>query len=187
MHDLNLVFLLFITAIDPYSLFKFIIFKLFLYNYYLCFTAPEPVEDALVILVGNVINITWSPPFISNGEILQYIVRRVNSSGKFYYHISGNKNYLELPFYNDALVFISAVNQYGQSNYEVAKSNGMTINMYLLYSIVFIISCIAPCLPSPCVNGLCVTNVYDQYCYCPDSFHGRFCESTQKVGSGICT
>ena len=145
----------------------------------------------MVTLVGDVINITWSPPFIFNGEILQYIVQRVNSSGKFYYHISGNRNYLELPFYNDALVFISAVNQYGQSSYERAKTNiyGMPMNniMYVLYCIVFIISCIAPCLPSPCVNGSCFTNFYDPYCYCPDSFHGRFCESTQKVGSGICT
>ena len=91
------------------------------------FTAPEPVENALVTVVGNVIKITWSPPFISNGEILQYIVQRVNSSGKSYHHVSGNRNYLELPSYSNALVFISAVNQYGQSSFEVAKSNGMII------------------------------------------------------------
>ena len=88
------------------------------------FTAPEPVENALVTVVGNIIKITWSPPFISNGEILQYIVQRVDSNGKSYHHISGNRNYLELPSYNNALIFISAVNQYGQSSFEVAKSNG---------------------------------------------------------------
>ena len=83
-------------------------------------------------VVGNVIKITWSPPFISNGEILQYIVQRVTSSGKSYHHVSRNKNYLELPYNNNALVFISAVNQYGQSSFEVAKSNGMTIKyMYV--------------------------------------------------------
>ena len=95
------------------------------------FTVPEPVQNALVTVVGNVIKITWSPPYIPNGEILQYIVQRVTSSGKSYHHISGNRNYLELPYYNNALVFISAVNQYGQSSFELAKSNGITINMYV--------------------------------------------------------
>ena len=100
------------------------------YNFYI-FTAPEPVQNALVTVAGNVIKITWSPPSTSNGEILQYIVQRVNSSGKSYHHILGNRNYLELPYYNNALVFISAVNQYGQSSFELAKSNGMILNMYV--------------------------------------------------------
>ena len=89
--------------------------------------APESVQNPLVVLVGNIINVTWSPPSTSNGKIVQYIVQRRNSSGKFYHHVSGNTNYLELSFYNDALVFIAAVNQYGQSSFEVAKSSGMKI------------------------------------------------------------
>ena len=88
------------------------------------FSAPSSVQSSLVTLVGNMINITWSPPAITNGMILQYIVRRTNSSGKSYHHISGNQNYLELPYFNDALVFVAAVNQYGQSSFELAKPSG---------------------------------------------------------------
>ena len=87
--------------------------------------APTSVQNATVTAVGNVINITWSSPSISNGMILQYIVRRINSSGKSYYHVSRDKSYLELPYFNDALVFVSAVNQYGQSSFEQAISSGM--------------------------------------------------------------
>ena len=82
------------------------------------------MQSSLVTLVGNTINITWSPPAITNGMILQYIVQRINSSGKSYHHISGNQNHLELPYFNDALVFVAAVNQYGQSSFELAKSSG---------------------------------------------------------------
>ena len=56
--------------------------------------------------------------------ILQYIVKRINSSGKSYQYISRDQNYLELPYFNDALVFVAAVNQYGQSSFEQAKSSG---------------------------------------------------------------
>ena len=87
-------------------------------------TAPSSVQNTSVTLVGDMINITWSPPSISNGFILQYIVQRINSSGKSHYYVSGNQNYLELPYFNDALVFVAAVNQYGQSSFERAKSNG---------------------------------------------------------------
>ena len=89
------------------------------------YIAPIPVQNTLVTLVGNIINITWSPPSTANGMILQYIVKRINSSGKYYHHVSRDKLYLELPYFNDALVFVSAINQYGQSNFEQAKSNGM--------------------------------------------------------------
>ena len=84
------------------------------------------MQNSLVTLVGNTINITWSPPSTPNGIILQYIVQRINSSGKSYHHISRNQNHLELPYNNDAaaLVFVAAVNQYGQSNFKVAQSNG---------------------------------------------------------------
>ena len=70
------------------------------------------------------INITWSPPSISDGMILQYIVQRINSSGKSHYYVSGDQNYLELPHFNDVLVFVAAVNQYGLSSFEQAKSSG---------------------------------------------------------------
>ena len=71
------------------------------------------------------INVTWSPPSVSNGIIVQYIVQRINSSGKSYHHVPGNQNYLELPYYNDALVFVAAVNQYGQSSFKLSESAGM--------------------------------------------------------------
>ena len=87
-------------------------------------TAPSSVQNTSVTLVGDMINITWSPPSISNGMIVQYIVQRINSSGKSHYYVSGNQNYLELPHLNEALVFVAAVNQYGQSSFEQAKSSG---------------------------------------------------------------
>ena len=86
--------------------------------------APSSVQNTLVTLVGDMINITWSPPSISNGKILQYIVKRVNSSGRSYHYISRDQNYLELPYFNDALVFVAVVNQYGQSSFEQANSSG---------------------------------------------------------------
>ena len=92
-------------------------------------TAPSSVQNTSVTLVGDVINITWSPPSISNGMILQYIVQRINSSGKFSHYISRDQNYLELPYFNDALVFVAAINQYGQSSFVQAKSSGKR-NMY---------------------------------------------------------
>ena len=96
-------------------------------------TAPSSVQNTSVTLVGDVINITWSPPSISNGKTLQYIVKRINSSGKSYHYISGDQNYLELSYFNDALVFVAAVNQYGQSSFEQAKSSGKKINTYMLF------------------------------------------------------
>ena len=76
------------------------------------------------MVVGDMINITWSPPSITDGMILQYIVLKINTSGRSYYRVSGNQNYLELVYFSDALVFVSAVNQYGQSSFEQAKSSG---------------------------------------------------------------
>ena len=105
------------------------------------FSAPSSVQNALVTLVGNMINITWSPPSISNGMILQYIVQRINSSGKSYHYISGTQNYLELSYFNDALVFVAAVNQYGQSSFELAMSSGM--KTYSTYSTLVV------CMYSP--------------------------------------
>ena len=93
-------------------------------TYLFSYLAPSSVQNASVTLVGNIINITWSPPSVSNGMILQYIVQRINSSGKSYYYVSRNENYLKLPYFHDALIFVAAVNQYGQSKYERAKSSG---------------------------------------------------------------
>ena len=93
-------------------------------NLNLIFSAPSSVQSALVTLVDDMINITWSPPSITNGMILQYIVQRINSSGKFYHFISRNQNSLTLPYFNDALVLVAAVNQYGQSNFTLATSSG---------------------------------------------------------------
>ena len=138
------------------------------------------MQNSLVTLVGSTINITWSPPSITNGMILQYIVQRINSSGKSYHHISGNQNYLELPYFNDALVFVTAVNQYGQSSFELAKSSGKK-NMHPMFVLTYQYT--APCLPSPCINnGTCVTvNITNLRCVCNGSFFGQYCESTQKV------
>ena len=142
------------------------------------------------------INITWSPPSITNGMILQYIVQRINSSGKSYYHVSGNQDYLELPYFNDALVFVSAINQYGQSSFEQAISSGKNMIStyvascrcnYILQCSLYVLShyYTAPCLPSPCINdGTCVImNVTHHYCVCVNLFFGDFCEFSQKVST----
>ena len=70
------------------------------------------------------INVTWTPPVVPNGIIYQYIVQRVNSSGKFYNHVPANQHTISLPYFNDALVFVAAVNLYGQSDFEYVKSKG---------------------------------------------------------------
>ena len=92
--------------------------------------APSPVQDALVTLVDEMINVTWSPPTIPIGMIYQYIVQRINSSGTFYYHVLGNQYHILLPYYNDALLFVSAVNLFGQSDFKHAKPNGMLALSY---------------------------------------------------------
>ena len=70
------------------------------------------------------VNITWLPSSIFNGLIVQHIVQRIDSSGKSYYSVSGDQHYLELPYFNNSLVSVAAVNQYGQSSFEMAKSSG---------------------------------------------------------------
>lgn len=85
------------------------------------------MQNALVTVVGNIIKVTWSPPSISNEVILQYIVQKIDSSGRSYHYVSGNQNYLELPYFNNALVLVAAINQYGQSSFEQAKSNGTKV------------------------------------------------------------
>ena len=91
---------------------------------YINILAPTSVQNASVSVAGNIIIITWSPPSISNGMILQYIVQRINSSGPSYYYVSGDSNYFALSYFNGAVVFVSAVNLYGQSEFEIARSRG---------------------------------------------------------------
>ena len=83
------------------------------------------MQNSLVTLVGTTINITWSPPSTPNGIIHQYIIRRINSSGTFSHRVSGNQRHILLPYFDDALVFVSAVNLFGQSEFKRAQSAGM--------------------------------------------------------------
>jgi len=90
----------------------------------LCCLAPSPVLDIVTTLVDGMVNVTWSPPAIPNGVIYQYIVQRINSSGTFTYYVPANQHHILLSYINDALVFVSAVNIFGQSEFERAKSAG---------------------------------------------------------------
>ena len=73
------------------------------------------------------INVTCTPSVILNGIIYQYIVQRVNSSGKFDHHVPANQHTISLPNFNDALVFVAAVNLYGQSDFKNVKSQGIVV------------------------------------------------------------
>ena len=115
---------------------------LYYINTYFIISVPSSVQNATVMVVGDMINITWSPPSITDGMILQYIVLRINTSGRSYYRVSGNQNYLELIYFNNALVFVSAINQYGQSSFEQAKSSGKeTIYIFTMNALVDLITC----------------------------------------------
>ena len=92
-------------------------------------SVPSPVENAVLTLVDEVINVTWTPPVVPNGIIYQYIVQRVNSSGKFYHHVPANQHTISLPYFNDALVFVTAVNLYGQSAFEYAVPDGNNMEL----------------------------------------------------------
>jgi len=77
------------------------------------------------------VNVTWTPPVVPNGIIYQYIVQRVNSSGKFCHNVPANQHTISLPYFNDALVFVAAVNLFGQSVFELTVPKGMqTINIF---------------------------------------------------------
>ena len=71
------------------------------------------------------INVTWTPPVVPNGIIYQYIVQKVNSSGKFYHPVPSNQLTISLPYFNDALVFVAADNLYGQSELEHVEPKGV--------------------------------------------------------------
>ena len=89
--------------------------------------APSPVQDVLIALVDEMVNVTWSPPATPNGVIQQYIVQWINSSGRFTHRVSANQYHILLPYFNNALVFVSAVNLFGQSEFERAQSAGMLL------------------------------------------------------------
>ena len=92
-------------------------------------------------LAGNIVKISWSPPSIFNGLIVQYIVQKINSSGKSYYSVSGDQHYLELPYFNDAMVSVAAVNQYGQSSFKLAKSSGKK-SLSTAFTYMYVCACI---------------------------------------------
>ena len=96
------------------------------FNFYII--VPSPVQEALLAVVEDFINVTWSPPAVPNGVIYQYIVKQVNPNDTSYYHVSGNEHSVLLPFSNITRIFISAVNLYGYSTQEfVTSSRGMEV------------------------------------------------------------
>ena len=84
------------------------------------------------------INVTWTPSVVPNGIIYQYIVQRVNSSGKFYHHVPANQNTISLLYFNDTLAFVAAVNLYGQSDLVLAISQGGCLCTDILYITVLL-------------------------------------------------
>ena len=97
--------------------------------------ASSPIEEASITLTdgGNMI-VSWTPLTRFAVRIHQYIVKIINSSGTFYYNLLENQHQIVLPYFRDTLVFVSAVSQFGQSDYVLAKSNGMFSRMYALYN-----------------------------------------------------
>ena len=91
--------------------------------------APSPVQDAVLTLINGFIRVTWTPPIVPNGIIYQYIVQRINSIGKFYSYFSATNNHTTLPYFNDTVVFVAAVNLYGQSKFIHAVPEGMCNNI----------------------------------------------------------
>jgi len=90
--------------------------------------APSAVQEALVTLVNGEVNVTWSPPASPNGVIHQYVVQRINDSGTYYQHVAGNLHTTTLSYHSDVLVFIAAINLYGQSRLKHAKPKGIHDN-----------------------------------------------------------
>lgn len=78
----------------------------------------------MLTLLDAIVEVTWKPPAVPNGIIYQYVVQRVNASGRFFQHIFGNQLDTSLVYYSDALVLVAAVNLYGQSQFEYAESKG---------------------------------------------------------------
>ena len=94
-----------------------------------CHLAPSPVQNVLVKLIDSqMINVTWSPSVIHTSAVHQHVIKRINSSGTFYYHVSADQYHIVLPYYNDALIFVSAVGLFGLSDFEHAKTSGKTFS-----------------------------------------------------------
>ena len=144
--------------------------------------APSAVRNLEVKLFYNIILISWSPPLRAYGTILQYIVQRVTSSGKSYHYVLGSENYLILSYSEGVAIFVAAVNQYGQSIFEVARMHGAYENYRNIVCInLFIYMPVDPCQPSPCINdGTCTFfGINNLYCNCTNSYSGQFCQSGQ--------
>ena len=95
----------------------------------LYYLAPSPVKNAMMTLTdAEMINVTWSPSITVTGPVYQYIIKRINSSGIFYYHVSADQYHIVLPYYDDALVFVSAVNLHGVGDFEQARPSGKPFN-----------------------------------------------------------
>ena len=126
------------------------------------------------------INVTWTPPVVPNGIFYQYIVQRVNSSGKFYHYVPANQHSISLSSFDDALVFVAVVNLYGQSEYKRAESQGRQY-ITIIYSNTSKLI-IEICLPSPCINGgTCTIRNGTFLCNCMEFFAGAYCEEILKV------
>ena len=103
--------------------------------------APSPVQNASVKLIdAEMINVTWSPSVIFTSKVHQHVIKRINSSGTFYYHVSADQYHIVLPYYNDALIFVSAVGLFGLSDFEQAKTSGKRFS-YLTCCIIQSILC----------------------------------------------
>jgi len=155
--------------------------------------APSPVQDALLTLHNGIVEVTWEPPVTPNGMIYQYIVQRTNASGIFFQHISASQFNTSLPYFNDALVSIAAINLYGQSQFEHAESKGIHIQNTSSLEINNYV-CTEACLPSPCINdGTCVTTMDGGsqemfHCVCTPQFTGVYCEtSTPRTNGNVST
>ena len=95
----------------------------------LYYLAPSSVQNVIVTLIdAEMINVTWLPSVTVTDIVHQYIIKRINSSGTFHYHVSANQQHIVLPYYNDALVFVSAVNLFGVSDFEQAQPSGKPFN-----------------------------------------------------------
>jgi len=82
----------------------------------------------VLTVVDGMINVIWTPPVVPNGIIYHYIVQRVTSSGKFYHHVPANQHTISLPHHNSTIIFVAAVNLYGQSVFEHAVPTGVHNN-----------------------------------------------------------
>lgn len=142
-------------------------------------SVSSQVQDAFLSMHNGMISATWAPPANPNGIIYQYIVERVNSSGTFYHHVPATQLTISLPPFNDALIFMTAVNLYGRSRSLRAVSTGN--NVITADPLLYLSPCIlVPCQPSPCINnGVCVNDRGASRCFCVTTFTGSYCEEVQ--------